>query len=101
MPPISFGQYIVDCWFEIGLSNTDKTPIAWVEINAFKQATETPLNTQELSLIRKLSREYCNQYHESSFNNESDAPFKTQEAIEAIEKANAMRDKLALDKAKK
>lgn len=85
MPVIESGQYLIDTWVEIGLSNQDKSPISWAEINAYKQANNPQLNAQEQNVIRKLSREYCNQYHESSYESESNAPYISTEAQAAID----------------
>lgn len=64
LPEIKHGGQIIAWLNELGVVEQGQ-PLSWQEINAWKQATGTAATTEELLLIRKLSREYAAQYARS------------------------------------
>lgn len=57
MPPILWGDYLLDYLFEIGPTLADG-PLTFGEIEAWMRTTEIRLSPFEIRLLRRLSREY-------------------------------------------
>lgn len=66
MPEIERGGHVIEWLYEVGpisFGANGAEALSWQEINAWKQATGTEVNTEELLLIRSLSLEYVAQLH--------------------------------------
>lgn len=57
MPPVEWGDYILEYLFEIGPTMADG-PLTFSEIESWMRTTEIHLSPFEVRLIRRLSREY-------------------------------------------
>lgn len=57
MPPVLWGDYILDYLFEVGPTMSEG-PLTFEEIESWMRTTETNLSPFEVRLLRRLSREY-------------------------------------------
>lgn len=72
LPELDDGMHIVDALISAGPMGTGgmgPTIVSWQEIQAWKQATASPLKPHELSLLRELSGEYLEQWFKAKDRN--------------------------------
>lgn len=61
VPDVDNGGYLLKCFMEVGPAmrgDSGAMPVSFQEINAWSQATSTPLTPWEANTIRKLSDDY-------------------------------------------
>lgn len=78
LPDIEHGSHVIQWLHEVGPTQQGMNgpePLSWQEINAWRQATGTVATTEELIMLRNLSRQYVSQYQRSD-NPEEPAPHK-------------------------
>ena len=69
LPPLDWGQHLVDALLEFGPSMPSANgpaPVTFSEIEAWARTTRTELPGYEALLLRQLSRDYCAEYHASN-----------------------------------
>lgn len=67
LPELEWGGHLTEMLMEVGPSEAGMNgpePVAWREIHAWADLTGAVLHDGEASLVRELSREYCNAFHE-------------------------------------
>ncbi len=57
MPPVDAASHLIDALFEVGPSIAGEV-LTFTEIQAWQNATGTPLNSWEATTLRRLSGEY-------------------------------------------
>ena len=101
LPPVDFGAYLVEYLQELGFCSYQgmgATPISFLEIQAWQQATGLVLSPWEVLAIHTLSSDYVGQLRTSE-NPQTPAPFnggdleKKRESVFSFFKDLARRDK--------
>lgn len=88
MPDLDGYEYIINLWHEAGTTCAGAmgcTPLTWNEIESYTTKLSLELSNWELLSIRRLSIEYCGEYHQASDINRP-APFAYEEAEEEIDR---------------
>ena len=66
MPPIEWGDYLLDYLFEVGPtmpSGMGSSPLTYAEIEAWQRTVAIALSPFEVQLLRRLSVEYFGESH--------------------------------------
>lgn len=95
MPPVEYAEYIIPLWHEAGTVGTSAggiTPLTWDEINNYVNTLSLDLSNWELLAIKRLSQEYCGEYHQAS-DKDRPAPYVVaEEEIDRVALGNKFKN---------
>jgi hypothetical protein len=96
LPGVTNAEYIVDLFYKSGIclhGFSGAIPLSWSELKAFSDLSGWMLNEVESDVIMDMSKAYVASLSASK-DVDAKAPFMTDEATEAIEKAKKIRSQI-------
>lgn len=95
MPDVGEAMYLVRHWHEAGTAAhgmSGPEPLPWSEIKAWRDENDISLEPFEINLIRRMSQEYCSEYHQND--PEREAPlFIDEDDFDRVAQGEAMKAK--------